>query len=335
MSAKKALVIGISDYATLPDLGGPENDVRIMTDILAGWYGFSHDATVVLTDEKATRANIEHEFKRLSSCAPGDVVAIYYSGHGTMACRGKILEETLVPYDGNPDDCSTLITIRELRGWLQRLPAKQVDVILDCCYSGGFTKEPEGSTQLKCVFPSTQPPDAMEVLDKTLVVSRPGHSVISASQTGRDVPDTEFPLVDGTRIRASALAFLMYKNVYAGPSLTRSQMVDGVRRLMRQWHINQQPGLGGILDDKKVFGGPARSMRPGCIPVGQMDGRSIQIMGGSALGVTKGTSIEYLDSKGRKLATANVAEADWRRSSAPIRASGSRTATARLTKIHK
>lgn len=335
MAAKRALVIGISDYATQPDLGGPKNDVRIMTDILDGWYGFDRGSTVVLTDRKATKDSIESEFKRLRNCAPDDVVAIYYSGHGTMTCRGRILEEALVPYDGNPDKRDTLVTISELRSWLQRVPAKQVDVILDCCYSGGFTKDTEGSTQLKCVFPSTQLPDSMEVLEKTLVVSRPGHSVISASQTGRDVPDTEFPLVDGTRIRASALAFLMYRNVYLSPSLTHSQMVDGVRRLMRQWHINQQPGFGGILGDKRVFGGPAPSMSPGCIPVGKRDGRSVELMGGTALGVTKGTRIECLDSRGKKIATADVVRADWIRSRVQMRTSSSRASVARLTKAHK
>lgn len=313
IAEKRALIIGISEYESQPRLRGPGNDIKLMEDLLKGWYGFKQRDITVLANSKARRVDIAREFSKLSKAAKGDVIAVYYSGHGTMAYLNGVIEEAIVPCDGDPEKPATFITTRELRTWLQDVPAGQVDLILDCCYSGGFTKEPRASGELKCVFPKNVPEDAIEIMEKTLVVTRPGHIVISASQTGRDVPDTEFPLADGTHLKVSALAFLLYRNLFTNPSITPQRVVDSLKSLMKSWGLDQMPGVGGIAGKRCIFGGPARGISARTIPLSKINARKIELLGGAALNLRNGAKVQCLDSHGAVVKTSAIFQVNWRR----------------------
>ncbi len=313
VAEKRALVIGISNYRSLPSLGGPVNDIKIMRDVLSGWYGYR--SITVLKDGQATMKAMEEGINRLQSANPSDEVVIYFSGHGTLSYRGSIIEDAIVPFDGDPDKIDTLITSRQLRDMLNKISARQVDVILDCCYSGGFTRSIKGMQYPpKCVTARNMPADAVRVIERTLVVTKPGHIVISASQTGRDVPDTEFPLIDGTRLRCSALAFCMYNSIHRRPDSSHMQALKMITEQLSKWSIAQQPSVGGIVSkDTLLFGGSVLH-KTNSIPIIGYSTSGINLMAGSALGVSIGDTVSLWGTQSRKIGTVKVTKQDQFRS---------------------
>jgi hypothetical protein len=159
--ARRALLIG-SSYGDLP---GTENDVDTMARILER-YGFDIQNNVTrLCGSDATRKNILDEWNGLASSSTknGDVVVIYYSGHGGLAeplKKEKTSEQDseqdpeqqlsriqfLVPSDFDP-------TLKDWRGILDaeisllllkttgRTP--NVTYILDCCHSARLGRRPD------------------------------------------------------------------------------------------------------------------------------------------------------------------------------------------------
>ena len=87
---------------------------------------------VDLLDADATAARIRQELDALDTTAPEDFVVITFSGHGTD-------DHHLVPVDVDVDDVAgSCMSLDELAERLDRIPAKQLLVVLDCCFSGGF-----------------------------------------------------------------------------------------------------------------------------------------------------------------------------------------------------
>ncbi len=92
---------------------------------------------VVRLNEKAARTDLE---KYLENWLPNNVekdgsVFVYYSGHG--APNPKTGDAYLVPYDGDPTFLeSTGYPLKRLYSALDKLPAKDVTVVLDSCFSG-------------------------------------------------------------------------------------------------------------------------------------------------------------------------------------------------------
>lgn len=146
---KYALVIGIH-YKKLPAnqaIPECEKDAIAMAELLQEKMGFDPDNIILVTNEKATQEGIRKSFKALQSkVKDGDVVCIFYSGHGQTladdngdeATRKKDdkLDETIVPFD--------LKNIRddELGILLEEIANKNVNVLflLDSCYSGTANK---------------------------------------------------------------------------------------------------------------------------------------------------------------------------------------------------
>jgi metacaspase-1 len=106
---KKALVVGINDYAPIgtggPDLNGCVNDARDMANTLV-ICGFAPANVRIITNQNATRANIiSYLGWLLNGCVSGDSLVFYYSGHGTRVANiGPDLEidgldEAICPHD--------------------------------------------------------------------------------------------------------------------------------------------------------------------------------------------------------------------------------------------
>lgn len=156
-----ALIIGIDQYPLLrrvlpsgqtlsKDLKGCVNDARLMAQMLRDRYYFPEKNISLLINEQATRAGILGGLEALSSgVAPGDMVVLFYAGHGSqMVDREKTKlsgwDETLVPYDsGRNAQPNRDITDDELRGWLLRLAGKTpyITLIFDCCYSATLHRD--------------------------------------------------------------------------------------------------------------------------------------------------------------------------------------------------
>ena len=148
--AKKALLVGINDYAPAgsggPDLHGCVNDVKDFANTLGALniVPIVPASMRILTDRNATRQNILAGLQwLLSEAKSGDVRVFYYSGHGTYVvdASGDELDkkdEAICPHDfatAGP------ITDDDLRTALAGMTSGiNLDVFLDSCFSGTATR---------------------------------------------------------------------------------------------------------------------------------------------------------------------------------------------------
>lgn len=133
-----AIIIGIETYRDhLPKADYARHDAKIMARYLTHTMGYPEDNLVLLLDERATRADLHKYFEGWlqNRVEADDSVFIYYSGHG--APNVKTGEAYLVPYDGDPLYIDkTGYPLQRLYAHLNNLPAKEVVVVLDSCFSG-------------------------------------------------------------------------------------------------------------------------------------------------------------------------------------------------------
>jgi len=131
-----AVVIGIENYRSLPKSDYSRSDATLVKAYLKA-LGFQERNIEFLTDEKATRTDIEKSLEAwLPNRAKKDsTVLVYFSGHGAPEpAKG---EAYLVPYDGDPNYLPvTGYPLKRLYASLGKLEAREIIVVLDSCFSG-------------------------------------------------------------------------------------------------------------------------------------------------------------------------------------------------------
>jgi len=155
-AAKHALLVGVGNYrGDYPglDLEGPPHDVAALREALIESWGFGADQVQTLVDAQATRANILAAIDRLQRRSrAGDLVFLYFSGHGTSVHDPKLGKTLALPddtgaflpwdfvADGKPDRIigSLIVGRTDLRPRLRRLDdgGRNTLVVFDACYSG-------------------------------------------------------------------------------------------------------------------------------------------------------------------------------------------------------
>ena len=147
-----AVVIGIEQYRQkLPNADFALHDAKIVTDYLTKVMGYPEENVVTLTNDHATYVDLVKYFEKWlpNNIQQNDSVFIYYSGHG--APNPKTGDAYLVPYDGDPSFIDqTGYSLNRMYDSLGKLPAKQIIVALDSCFSGagGRSVLAEGSRPL-------------------------------------------------------------------------------------------------------------------------------------------------------------------------------------------
>jgi len=133
-----AVVVGIESYQQkLPKADFAAHDAEIMGQYLTKTLGYAEENVVVLLNDRATKTGVE---KYIDGWLPDrvekdDSVFIYFSGHG--APNPKTGKAFLVPYDGDPAFVEqTGYPLDRLYDRLAALPAKEIVVMLDSCFSG-------------------------------------------------------------------------------------------------------------------------------------------------------------------------------------------------------
>ena len=95
---------------------------------------------VGVTNDEVTPDLVKGDIARLAGIADGDdIVAIYYCGHGGSTDNTGRGTEYLALSTGPLYD-------HELKKALDELPCRNVVVVLDTCFSGGFAMSPDGLT---------------------------------------------------------------------------------------------------------------------------------------------------------------------------------------------
>lgn len=134
---KIALMIAVDTYRNpeIPALGTPAADIAAVGQALNQRLGYE---TRVLRNP--TKAQIADALRRLGrEVTEQDQVMVYYAGHGYE------LAETgtgyWLPADADTDTPRNWLSNNDIGRFLNRMPAKQVLLVSDSCYSGAFTKE--------------------------------------------------------------------------------------------------------------------------------------------------------------------------------------------------
>lgn len=144
---KLALLVGIDRYSYSKNLSGCATDVELQRELLVRRFGFHQDDVLVLTDQQATREDIETAFIEhlIEQAKEGDVVVFHFSGYGSQvkippASEGlsERLVKSLLPFDGllptkgTPANNDLLLETLSLLA--QSLATQQVTFVLDTSY---------------------------------------------------------------------------------------------------------------------------------------------------------------------------------------------------------
>jgi hypothetical protein len=132
-----AVIIGISNYKTLPKAEFSNDDARAFYDYAIRALGVKPENIKLLIDADAEEIEIIKTFK---SWLPSRVkqttdVYVFYSGHGLPTQDGQGLY--LLPPRAHSDFISrTAIQFQELTADIQVAKPKSVTIFMDACYSG-------------------------------------------------------------------------------------------------------------------------------------------------------------------------------------------------------
>lgn len=146
-----AVIVGVESYSDIAAKAPyAERDAEAFKAHVRA-LGVPERNIVLLTGSKASRSalvkNVEGWLPRMSK--PGSRVYFYFSGHGAPDPRNGTAY--LVPWDGDPNFLdATGYPVNELYKRLGELPASQVLVALDSCFSGagGRSVLPTGARPL-------------------------------------------------------------------------------------------------------------------------------------------------------------------------------------------
>ncbi len=132
-----AIIIGISDYKSLPKADFAKDDAQVFYDYAIRALGVKPGNIRILLDADADEVEI---FKAFKTWLPARVksstdVYVFYSGHGLPDQNGQGLY--ILPHRADRDLISrTAIQLQEISADIQAAKPKSVTVFLDACYSG-------------------------------------------------------------------------------------------------------------------------------------------------------------------------------------------------------
>ena len=133
-----AIVIGIEQYRQkLPKADFAVSDARLVSAYLTGVMGYPEENVITLLNDHASNVDLAKYFEKWlpNNVEAGGSVFIYFSGHG--APNPRTGDAFLVPYDGDPSFITeTGYSLRRMYDALGKLPAREIVVALDSCFSG-------------------------------------------------------------------------------------------------------------------------------------------------------------------------------------------------------
>lgn len=175
-----AIIIGIENYRQkLPRADFATQDAMLVADYLIKTMGYPEENVILLTNDKALQSDLTKYFEKWlhNNVEKDSTVFVYYSGHGAPDPRTG--GAYLVPYDGDPSFIAeTGYSLKRMYDALGKLPAKEIIVALDSCFSGagGRSVLAEGARPL------------VMNLQKSFIVSR--NMTVLAASSGSQISST-------------------------------------------------------------------------------------------------------------------------------------------------
>lgn len=156
---KLALLVGINQYLFGTPLAGCVTDVELQRELLIHRFGFHPSDILTITDQQATRQNIETAFlEHLTKQAKsGDMVVFHFSGYGSRLKKATFQESESLEKPKNPKESPVTNLLLPVDGiiqvknqpvvnaltedtlWLllRSLPTDLVTSVLDTSYTDG------------------------------------------------------------------------------------------------------------------------------------------------------------------------------------------------------
>src|SRR5687767_10945670 len=125
------LFVGIDKYASplVSDLTCSARDAQALYGLFVDTLG--PDGSTLLTNGQATRQAVIGALAHLRTTTATDVVFIHFSGHGSDTHQ-------LITHDADPLELdATTIRLEDIVEIFTQIPARNVILCLDCCFSGG------------------------------------------------------------------------------------------------------------------------------------------------------------------------------------------------------
>jgi uncharacterized caspase-like protein len=162
-----ALVIGVEQYRRLPVAEYARHDALMMAQYLTRVMGYQEQNVKVLINDHASLTDFR---KYIEEWLPNNVeengiVFVFYAGHGAPHAATK--EGYLLPYDGDRGFITaTGYPLSRLYHKLGELPAKEIVVVLDACFSGGGDRSvlADGSRPVEVTLEAGLPSKRIAVL---------------------------------------------------------------------------------------------------------------------------------------------------------------------------
>ena len=137
----RALLIGNSTYPAdehnLQTLKGPVKDIAALNRALIDpGSGLFADADVALLPEVTSSRAIRALGKFFGTADRDDVLLVYFSGHGKLDHSGRLhlcMQDT-----ESTDLLSTAVSSARIKEFAEASRARNVVIVLDCCYAGAF-----------------------------------------------------------------------------------------------------------------------------------------------------------------------------------------------------
>jgi len=270
-AAKWALIIAISDYKNLPpaifktkiseftDLTGPRNDARIMKSLLVTEYGFANENIMELLEANASRQGILNAFDALQKKSQkGDLVLIYFSGHGSQipdqnGDEADGYDEVLCPWDVDSDTAANIIIDDEFGELLNKFSDRECVVIVDSCHSGTSTRNLES---MPCVRSRYLPLKAEPVIIKRGALPPPvdyqGQIFLAAARDFEKALEIGIPQ-DSSMVIYGGFTYSLVKTLSQHPRTNYRDLYRDVKKYMNDnLTLPQNPQIQPSVNDKTL-----------------------------------------------------------------------------------
>ncbi|MBT5876710.1 MAG: hypothetical protein HOH43_25015 [Candidatus Latescibacteria bacterium] len=179
------VVLGIEDYRYAPDVTFARQDAASMRTYFANRLGIEEQNIYFRTDGDATQGEFHKVFDPIQGwlakrVTPGKTeIFVYYVGHGTPDMRTG--DSYLMPADSDPNYPATSYRLDELYRSLEQLPARQMTVMLDACFSGRVGRGNRVEMLLEGARGIGISPRRIEIDDRIVVLTASAGNQVSSS----------------------------------------------------------------------------------------------------------------------------------------------------------
>ncbi|MDZ7966373.1 MAG: caspase family protein [Nostoc sp. DedSLP03] len=284
------LAVGINNYKSsmIPPLRGCVNDVTALDEFLKRHLATNGEKLHIkkLIDEQATRQAIIDGFREhLCQARNNDVALFYFSAHGSQEYAGKEfwhlepdhLNETLVCWDSRTDGIWDLAD-KELAKLIAEVSQNHPHfvVILDCCHSGGGTRNQNHVSLVEYTGIRTVNTELQERPFSSFIFSNEERNSLLSASNRFSLPRGEYILLAACRDNELArehqyqqrgiFSYFLLDSIQRNSNLSYRDLLKRSNILVQSFYANQspqilttstsyldQPFLGGTITRRQTY----------------------------------------------------------------------------------